>query len=60
LLLEDDHVAATAGIERRKGVAVPRARRNTRRLQADRRVMAAQVGLVEALHTLRQLVCVKG
>jgi tRNA-splicing ligase RtcB len=54
----EDHVAATAGIECRKDAAVidetPGAYKN---IDA---VMAAQSDLVEVVHTLRQVVCVKG
>ncbi len=53
-----DHEAATAGIECRKDVGVidetPMAYKN---IDA---VMAAQADLVEIVHTLRQVVCVKG
>ncbi len=54
----DDHVKATAGIECRKDVGVidetPGAYKD---IDA---VMAAQADLVEIVHTLRQVVCVKG
>ncbi len=54
----DDHVRATAGIECRKDEAVidetPMAYKD---IDA---VMAAQADLVEVVHTLRQVVCVKG
>jgi len=54
----DEHVAATAGIECRKDVDVidetPAA------YKPIDQVMHAQRDLVEVLHTLRQLVCVKG
>jgi tRNA-splicing ligase RtcB len=54
----DDHVRATAGVECRKDEAVidetPMAYKD---IDA---VMAAQTDLVEVLHTLRQVVCVKG
>lgn len=54
----DDHVRATLGIECRKDEAVidetPAAYKD---IDA---VMAAQEDLVEVVHTLRQLVCVKG
>ena len=54
----DDHIAATAGVECRKDVGVidetPRAYKD---IDA---VMAAQADLVEIVHTLRQVVCVKG
>lgn len=53
-----DHAAATAGIECRKDADVidetPMAYKS---IDA---VMAAQVDLVEIVHTLRQIVCVKG
>ena len=54
----DDHVAATAGVECRKDADVidetPMAYKD---IDA---VMAAQADLVEIVHTLRQVVCVKG
>jgi len=54
----DDHVKATKGIECRKDAGVidetPMAYKD---IDA---VMAAQKDLVEAVHTLRQVVCVKG
>jgi tRNA-splicing ligase RtcB len=54
----EDHVAATAGIECRKDAGVidetPMAYKD---IDA---VMAAQSDLVEIVHTLRQVVCVKG
>jgi len=54
----DDHVAATAGVECRKDAAVidetPMAYKD---IDA---VMAAQADLVDVVHTLRQVVCVKG
>jgi len=54
----EDHEKATAGIECRKDAAVidetPMAYKN---IDA---VMAAQADLVEIVHTLRQVVCVKG
>jgi tRNA-splicing ligase RtcB len=50
--------AATAGVERRKDAEVidetPIAYKDIES------VMAAQADLVEAVHTLRQVVCVKG
>ena len=53
-----DHVAATAAVECRKDVAVidetPGAYKD---IDA---VMAAQQDLVEIVHTLKQVVCVKG
>jgi tRNA-splicing ligase RtcB len=54
----DDHIAATAGVECRKDADVidetPMAYKD---IDA---VMAAQADLVEVVHTLRQIVCVKG
>jgi tRNA-splicing ligase RtcB len=54
----DDHVAATAGIECRKDADVidetPAA------YKSIDKVMEAQRDLVEIVHTLRQVVCVKG
>jgi tRNA-splicing ligase RtcB len=54
----DDHAAATAGVECRKDAGVidetPGA------YKAIDAVMAAQSDLVEVVHELRQLVCVKG
>ena len=53
-----DHAAATAGVECRKDADVidetPMAYKD---IDA---VMAAQADLVEIVHTLRQVVCVKG
>jgi tRNA-splicing ligase RtcB len=53
-----DHVAATAGVECRKDAEVidetPMAYKD---IDA---VMAAQADLVDIVHTLRQVVCVKG
>ena len=53
-----DHEAATAGIECRKDVDVidetPAA------YKSIEQVMQAQRDLVEVVHTLRQVVCVKG
>ncbi|MFC3670226.1 RtcB family protein [Novosphingobium pokkalii] len=53
-----DHVADTAGVECRKDVGVidetPRA------YKPIEAVMAAQADLVEIVHTLKQVVCVKG
>ncbi|MFN2240629.1 MAG: RtcB family protein, partial [Thermoanaerobaculia bacterium] len=53
-----DHANATAGVECRKDSAVidetPMAYKS---IEA---VMAAQTDLVEIVHTLRQVVCVKG
>jgi len=54
----DDHAAATRGIECRKDADVvdetPMAYKD---IDA---VMAAQTDLVEVVHTLKQVVCVKG
>jgi tRNA-splicing ligase RtcB len=54
----DDHVAATEGVECRKDVGVidetPAA------YKPIEAVMAAQADLVEIVHTLKQVVCVKG
>ena len=54
----DDHVAATEGVECRKDESVidetPRA------YKPIEAVMAAQADLVEIVHTLKQVVCVKG
>ncbi len=54
----EDHIAATAGVECRKDAEVidetPMAYKD---IDA---VMAAQADLVEIVHTLRQVVCVKG
>ena len=53
-----DHVAATAGIECRKDEDVIDETPMAYKPIMD--VMAAQSDLVEILHTLRQIVCVKG
>ena len=54
----DEHIADTAGVECRKDVGVidetPRA------YKPIEAVMAAQADLVEIVHTLKQVVCVKG
>jgi tRNA-splicing ligase RtcB len=54
----DDHVAATEGVECRKDEGVidetPAA------YKPIEAVMAAQADLVEIVHTLKQVVCVKG
>jgi tRNA-splicing ligase RtcB len=54
----EDHAAATAGIECRKDQGVidetPAAYKDIDS------VMAAQADLVDIVHTLRQVVCVKG
>lgn len=53
-----DHIAATAGVECRKDAAVIDETPAAYKPIAD--VMQAQRDLVEILHTLRQVVCVKG
>ncbi len=54
----EDHRAATAGVECRKDAGVidetPKA------YKPIEAVMAAQADLVEIVHTLKQVVCVKG
>ncbi|MOA39275.1 RNA-splicing ligase RtcB [compost metagenome] len=54
----EDHIRDTAGIECRKDAAVldetPKAYKNI----DD--VMAAQADLIDIVHTLRQIVCIKG
>lgn len=54
----EDHIAATAGVECRKDEEVidetPAAYKS---IDA---VMAAQADLVDVVHTLKQVVCVKG
>lgn len=54
----EEHVADTAGVECRKDIGVidetPRA------YKPIEKVMAAQADLVEIVHTLKQVVCVKG
>jgi tRNA-splicing ligase RtcB len=54
----EDHAAATAGVECRKDAGVidetPMAYKN---IDA---VMSAQADLVEVVHTLKQVLCVKG
>jgi len=54
----DDHVRATEGVERRKDAEVidetPMAYKDIDAM------MAAQADLLEIVHTLRQVVCVKG
>ena len=54
----DEHIADTAGVECRKDAGVidetPRA------YKPIEAVMAAQADLVEIVHTLKQVVCVKG
>jgi tRNA-splicing ligase RtcB len=58
LVTLDEHVADTAGVECRKDAGVldetPRA------YKPIEAVMAAQADLVEIVHTLKQVVCVKG
>ncbi len=53
-----DHIAATAGVECRKDAAVIDETPMAYKPIAD--VMQAQSDLVEIVHTLRQVVCVKG
>lgn len=54
----EDHIAATAGVECRKDEGVID---ETRDAYKDiNAVMAAQIDLVEIVHTLKQVVCVKG
>lgn len=57
-ITQDDHIAATAGVECRKDAGVidesPSAYKDIDK------VMAAQRDLVEVVHTLKQIVCVKG
>jgi tRNA-splicing ligase RtcB len=54
----DDHILATEGVECRKDAGVidetPAA------YKPIEKVMAAQADLVEIVHTLKQVVCVKG
>jgi len=58
LVTLDEHIADTAGVECRKDASVidetPRA------YKPIEAVMAAQADLVEIVHTLKQVVCVKG
>lgn len=58
LVTLDEHIADTAGVECRKDISVidetPRA------YKPIEAVMAAQADLVEIVHTLKQVVCVKG
>ena len=54
----DDHAKATEGIECRKDAAVIDETPGAYKPIDD--VMAAQADLVEVVHTLRQVVCVKG
>ncbi|MNE70746.1 RNA-splicing ligase RtcB [compost metagenome] len=54
----EDHIRDTAGVECRKDIAVidetPKAYKNIED------VMSAQEELVEVVHTLKQILCVKG
>ena len=58
LVTLDEHIADTAGVECRKDLSVidetPKA------YKPIEAVMAAQADLVEIVHTLKQVVCVKG
>lgn len=54
----EDHAAATAGVECRKGADVLDETPAAYKPIDD--VMAAQADLVEVVHTLKQIVCVKG
>jgi tRNA-splicing ligase RtcB len=54
----EDHIAATAGVECRKDADVIDETPNAYK-DIDA-VMAAQSDLVEIVHTLKQVVCVKG
>ncbi|WP_302622699.1 RtcB family protein [Edaphosphingomonas haloaromaticamans] len=58
LVTLDEHIADTAGVECRKDEGVidetPKA------YKPIEAVMAAQADLVEIVHTLKQVVCVKG
>lgn len=54
----EDHVAATAGVECRKDADV--VDETPAAYKSIEAVMAAQRDLVEVVHTLRQVVCVKG
>jgi tRNA-splicing ligase RtcB len=54
----DDHAAATAGVECRKDADVIDETPGAYKAIDD--VMAAQADLVEIVHTLKQIVCVKG
>ena len=53
-----DHVAATTGVECRKDAAV--LDESPAAYKSIDAVMAAQRDLVEVVHTLKQVVCVKG
>ncbi len=54
----EDHIAATAGVECRKDADVIDETPNAYK-DIDA-VMAAQFDLVDIVHTLKQVVCVKG
>jgi tRNA-splicing ligase RtcB len=54
----EDHVQATAGIECRKDADV--VDETPAAYKSIDAVMAAQADLVEVVHTLRQVLCVKG
>jgi tRNA-splicing ligase RtcB len=54
----DDHIAATEGVECRKDEGVIDETPNA--YKPIEAVMAAQADLVEIVHTLKQVVCVKG
>ena len=54
----EEHVAATAGVECRKdGEVIDESPAAYKDIDA---VMAAQADLVEVVHTLKQVLCVKG
>lgn len=54
----DDHIRDTAGVECRKDEGV--IDESPRAYKPIEAVMAAQADLVEIVHTLKQVVCVKG
>jgi tRNA-splicing ligase RtcB len=54
----DEHIADTAGVECRKDLGV--IDESPRAYKPIEAVMAAQADLVEIVHTLKQVVCVKG
>ncbi|MGQ0799730.1 MAG: RtcB family protein [Pseudomarimonas sp.] len=58
LISVDDHIKATAHVECRKDAAV--VDESPAAYKSIENVMAAQADLVEIVHTLRQVVCVKG
>ncbi len=58
LISVDDHIKATAHVECRKDAAV--VDESPAAYKSIDQVMAAQADLVEIVHTLRQVVCVKG